>query len=120
MLFIRYSFDPGATISIQFIQKTPEYYSNVFAHSVCIRDATCKSRALRHPDWGSWLPYCHAIAKLQAPSHVDANITPSEKEAVKVFKITAADEEEEAKSDIPQMEYAERKLREDADRLLKK
>ena len=62
----------------------------------------------------------NAIAKLQAPSHIDANLTPSEKEAVKVFKITAADEEEEAKSDIPQMGYAERKLREDAERLLKK
>ena len=35
MLFIRYSFDPGATILIQFIQKTPEYYSKVFALSVC-------------------------------------------------------------------------------------
>ena len=55
----------------------------------------------------------NAVAKLQAPSHIDANLTPSEKEA-------AADEEEEAKSDIPQMGYAERKLREDADRLHQK
>ena len=39
---------------------------------------------------------------------------------MKVFKITATDEEEEAKSDIPQMGYTEKKLREDADRLLRK
>ena len=43
MLFIRYSFDTRATIPFQFIQKTPEYYSNVFTLSVCVCDAVCDS-----------------------------------------------------------------------------
>ena len=47
MLFIRYSFDTRATISFQFIQKTPECYSNAFTLSVCVCDATCNSSSSR-------------------------------------------------------------------------
>ena len=41
----------------------------------------------------------NAIAKLQAPGHLDVNLSIAEKEAVKIFKVTAA-EEDEAKVDI--------------------
>jgi hypothetical protein len=59
----------------------------------------------------------NAIVKLQSPG--DINLTAAEKEAIKVFKVTAATADE-AKEDLSHLGYAERKLREDAEKHLKK
>ena len=61
MLFVRYSVDPGANYSIQFIQKAPEYYSNVFALFVCVHVMLSSASAASETHLDLSLTFLHCV-----------------------------------------------------------